>query len=103
MLYHTLIPSVLLYGADAWTLLSINVIALEVTIRKALRKMFGPMRVGDDLRIRTNNELYTLLNPIDVFHCSNTQRICWHGHLIRIDDNVLARPIFDAGISENDL
>ena len=66
ILYKTLILPVLLYGAEAWTLLSTDVAALRVFERKVLRKIFGPVRVGDDFRIRFNSELYELLNDMDV-------------------------------------
>ena len=56
----------LLYGADTWTLLSIDAAALRVFERKVLCKILGPVRVGDDFRIRFNSELYELLKDIDV-------------------------------------
>ena len=56
----------LLYGAEAWTLLSTDAAALRIFKRKVLRKIFGPVRVGDDFRIRFNSELYELLNGMDV-------------------------------------
>ena len=56
----------LLYGAEAWTLLSTDAAALRIFERKVLRKIFGPVRVGDDFRIRSNRELYELLNDIGV-------------------------------------
>ena len=40
--------------------------ALGLFERKVLRKIFGPVRVGDDYRIRTNRELYELFNNMDV-------------------------------------
>ena len=45
---------VLLYGAKAWTLLSTDVATLRVFERIVLRKIFGPVQVGDDFRIRFN-------------------------------------------------
>ena len=56
ILYKTLILPVLLYGAEAWTLLSTDAAALRVFERKVLRKIFGPVRVGNDFRIRFNSE-----------------------------------------------
>ena len=66
ILYKTLILSVFLYGLEAWTLLSTYVTALRVFERKVLRKIFGPVGVGDDFRILFNSELHELLNDIDV-------------------------------------
>ena len=53
-LYKALILPVLLYGVEAWTLSSTDAAVLRVLERKVLRKIFGPVRVGDDYRIRNN-------------------------------------------------
>ena len=63
--------------AEAWTLLSTDAAALGVFERKVLRKIFGPVRVGDDFRIGFNSELYELLNDIDVMQRINIQRLRW--------------------------
>ena len=89
----------LLYGAEAWTLLSTDAAALRVFERKVLRKIFGPVRVGDDFRIRFNSELYELLNDnMDVVQRINIQRLRWLGHVVRMEEDALARRVFDAGI-----
>ena len=56
------------------------------------------MRVGDNFRIRFNSELYELLNDIDVVQRINIQRLCWLGHVVRMEENAPARRVFDAGI-----
>ena len=66
ILYKTLILPVLLYGAETWTLLNNDAVALRVFEKKVLRKIFGSVRVGDDFRIRYNSELYELLNDLDI-------------------------------------
>ena len=98
ILYKTLILPLLLYGAEAWTLLSTDAAALRVFVRKVLRRIFGPVRVGDDFRIRFNSELYELLNDIDVMQRINIQRLRWLGHVIRMEENGPARRVFDASI-----
>ena len=60
-----------LYGADPWTPLSTYAAALRVFKRKFRRKIFGPVRVGDDFIIRSISELYELLNDKDVVHRVN--------------------------------
>ena len=70
-----LIPPVLLYGAQTWTLLSTDAAALRIFERKVLRMTFGSVRVSDDFRIRFNSELYELLNDIDVVQRINIQRL----------------------------
>ena len=76
ILYKTLILLELIYGAEAWTLLSTDVAALRIFERKVLRKIFGPVRVGDYFRIRYNSELYELLNDMDVVLRSNIHVVC---------------------------
>ena len=34
--------------------------------RKVQRQIFGPVRVGEDYRMRTNREMYKLINDMDV-------------------------------------
>ena len=54
---------------------------------KVLRKIFGPLRVGDDFRIRFDSELYELLNDVDVVQRINIQRLRWLGHAVRMEEN----------------
>ena len=58
-----------------------------------LRKIFGPVRVGND-RIRTNRELYVLLNDMNVAKPLNMQRLRWLGHVVRMDKDTPSRPVF---------
>ena len=81
----------LLYGAEAWTLLSTDAAALRVIERKVLRKIFGAVRVGDDFRIRFNSELYELLNDMDVMQRINIQQLLWLGHVVRMWRRMLRR------------
>ena len=86
----------LLYDAEAWTLLSTDALAFRAFERKVLLKIFGPVRVGDDLRI--NSELYELLNDIDVVQRINIQRLHWLGHVVRMEEDAPERRVVDAGI-----
>ena len=76
-----------LYGVSAWTPLSTDAAALRVFERKVVRKIFGPVRVRDDFRIKHNDKLYVLLNNIDVVQCINIQRLRWFGHVVRIEED----------------
>ena len=82
-----LILPVLLYGTEAWILLSADLAALR-------NEIFSPLRVGDDFCIRSNSELYELLNDIDDVQRSNTQRVRW-------GEDAAARRVFDVGICES--
>ena len=67
----------LLYGGEAWNLLSTDVAALRVFERKVLCKIFGSVLVGNDFRIRYNSKLYELLNDLDVVQHINIERLSW--------------------------
>ena len=97
-LYKTLILPVLLYGAEAWVVTQSDAAALGVFERKVLRKIFGPLRVGDDYRIRMNHELYELYDDIDVVQRISQQQLRWLGHVVRMDENAPARKVFDARV-----
>ena len=60
---------VLLYGAEAWTLLSTNASAFKVFARIVLRENVNLMRDGEDFRIRYNSDLFELLNDMHVVYC----------------------------------
>ena len=66
---------VLLNGAETWTLLSTDAATLTVFERKVLFKIFDPVRVGDNFRIRSYSELYELF----------IRRLRWLGHVVRMD------------------
>lgn len=74
--------------------------AVGILKRKVLRKIYCPIRVGDDFRIRTNRVLYNLLNELDVVKRINIQRMRWLRHYVRKEEDVSARRLFDEGISE---
>ena len=93
-----LILLVLLYGGKAWTLLSTDAAALRLFERKVLSKIFSPVRVDDDLRIRFNSELYELLNNMDVVQRINIQWLRWLGYVVRMEKDAPARRVFDARI-----
>ena len=70
----------LLYVAEAWTLLTTDAATLRVFKRKILRKLIDLVRVGDDFRIRINSELYELLNDMNVVRL-------WLGHVVRMEED----------------
>ena len=98
-LYKTLIIPVLLYGAEAWVMTQSDAAALGVFERKILRKIFGPVRVGDDYRIRMNHELYELYGDIDISRRITIQRLRWLGHVARMDEEAPAKKVFEAEVS----
>ena len=63
----------LLYGVEAWTLLSTNVAVLRVFERKVLRKNFGPVCVGDiAVSCMSNSTTWTFYSVLISSGCSGT-------------------------------
>ena len=58
-----------------------------------LRSSFQ-VRIDEDLRIRSNNELYETLNYMDFVRRINIQRLCWFANVLQIDEDALARRVF---------
>ncbi|WP_215796742.1 hypothetical protein, partial [Vibrio anguillarum] len=86
-LYKSLIIPVLLYGAEAWTVSTSDETALGVFERKVLRKIYGPLNIGNgEYRRRWNDELYDLYDDIDIVQRIKRQRLRWLGHVVRMDE-----------------
>ena len=64
---------VLLYLAKTYVLSQNNKSALGVFEKRILRKIFGPVRVGEEYHIRMNHGLYNLYDAIAVVQCIKMQ------------------------------
>jgi hypothetical protein len=64
-LYKALVRPVVTYGAQAWTLRSVDEQALRVFERKVLRLIYGSVCIQGEQRLRTNAELDHLLGHAD--------------------------------------
>jgi hypothetical protein len=83
-----IICPVVTYACETWTLKDKIEQKLMVFERKILRKIFRPIKVSEDRwRIRTNDELGTLINQADIVRYVKAQRICWLGHIERMPDD----------------
>ena len=98
-LYKTLILPVLMYGSEAWVVSANDAAALGVFERKILRKIYGPLRVGDEYRIRMNLELYKLYADIDIVQRVKQQRLRWLGHVERMNEDAPAKKVFEGRLS----
>lgn len=61
-IYKTLIPPVVTYGAETWTLTSKDERTLRIFERKILRKIYGPIIEKGEYRIRYNEEVKKCIN-----------------------------------------
>jgi hypothetical protein len=93
--YRTVIRPVVTYACETWTLKDKTGQKLMVCERKILRKIFGLIKVSEDRwRIRTNDELATLINhATSIVRYVRAQRICWIGHIERMPDDRTVRKI----------
>lgn len=93
LIYKTLIRPVLTYGAETWTLTKADEQALMVHERKILRCIYGGICIGNDWRRRTNQELYTLFNEVDIARFIRLARLRWAGHVVRMVNGEIPKRI----------
>ena len=94
-LYNTLIVPVLIYCAEAWTLTDSDERMLDMFERKVLRTIYGPFCVDGEWRTLYNHELYSLYKDDQVTKKIRVQRLRWIGHLARMDDENVAKHVFE--------
>ena len=88
-IYKTIIRPVLIYGCQTWVLNKNAVSMLQIFERKVMRKIYGPIRVGnDEWRIRTNRELQDLWKEENIIGIVKSTRLRWLGHVERGKDAV---------------
>ena len=58
-----------------------------------LRRIYGPVNDKGEWRIRTNRELYQLCDEKDIVRFCKLSRLRWAGHVMRQDDDDLARRV----------
>jgi hypothetical protein len=56
---------VVTYGSESWTLTMEEERGLAVSERKILRKIYGPVKENELWRIRRNDELEAIINPLN--------------------------------------
>jgi hypothetical protein len=84
-LYRTIVRPVVTYACETWTLKYRIEQKLMLFKRKILRKISGPIKVSEDKwRIKTNDELDTLINHANIVRYIKVQRISWLGHIERM-------------------
>ncbi|KAJ4429704.1 hypothetical protein ANN_21907 [Periplaneta americana] len=62
--------------------------------RKILKRIYGPVCVQGEWRIRYNNELYSMYGEPPLSHIIRIKRLKWAGHLIRMEEHRVPKKIF---------
>jgi hypothetical protein len=74
---------VLIYGSESWTLTKGDEEKLRIFERKVLRRIYGPTREKEELRIKYNHELYDLYKNPETVKTVKLGSLRWLGHLTR--------------------
>jgi hypothetical protein len=74
-LYKALVRPVVTYGAQAWTLRTVDEQALRVFERKVLRRVYGSVYIQGEQGLRTNAQLDNLLGHADLVRFIKSQRL----------------------------
>jgi hypothetical protein len=94
-MYKTLIRPVAIYGSESWNTTEDDEERLGVFERRVLRKIIGPLRIGDgEYRIRFNHELYQIYQEPDIAAVIKHRRLSWAGHVVRRDENLPVHQAF---------
>ena len=100
-LYKTLVLPVLLYGAETWVLTDRDKQVLGVFEKKILRKIFGPVQILEEYRIRYNTDLYELYVDIGIIQCINIEILRWLGHIVQMDDGAPGKEVLQGDVKDN--
>lgn len=95
LIYRTIIRPVVTYGCETWVLTTKNERLLNVWERKMLRKIFGPVKIGNEWKIRKNNELRDLYGEPDLVCFVKTARLRWLGHVERMADTRIPKKLLN--------
>jgi hypothetical protein len=90
-IYKTLIRPVVTYGSETWTLTKSDENLLRIFERKIMRKIYGPIQVGDTWRIRNNEELNRSIKGEDIVKFIKAQRIRWLRYVKRMEVGAMSR------------
>jgi hypothetical protein len=75
-----------LYGCETWSLTLREEHKLRVFKNKALRRTFGPKRIGvmGGLRKLHNEELHKLYSSPSIIRTIKSRRMRWAGHVAQV-------------------
>ena len=82
-LYSSCVRSSMLHGSETWPVRKENVVALQPAEMRMVRWMCG-VKLKDRL---PSKELRERLGVDDIALILQQNRLCWYGHVLRIDDD----------------
>jgi hypothetical protein len=94
-LYKTIVRTVLAYGSETLTLTAKSSEALDIFERKVLRRICGPVKDGEEWRIRTNDEIYNIYKAPSISTHMRLQRLRWAGHVQRMPSTRVPKRIMN--------
>jgi len=94
-LYRTVIRPIVTYASETWVLKETIIQKLLVYERKILRRIFGPTKENQIWRVKTNEELDTLIKHKNIINHIKAQRLSWFGHIQRMPDTGTFKKIFN--------
>jgi hypothetical protein len=69
---------------------------LRVFERKVLRRIYGPTKESDGTwRIKSNEELNSLIGNKNIVNYIKAQRLAWFGHVHRMADNSMLKKVYE--------
>jgi len=93
-LYWLVIKQIVVYGCETWGLKE-NMQRLSVFEREILRNIFGPTKEDNGIwRIKTNKELYELINHRNIKNYVKARRFSWFGRTNRMSEASNVRKIY---------
>ena len=87
--HKTIIPPVVLYGSETWSLTLREEYRLRVLENKVLRKIFGAKKdeITDEWRKLHNAELHALYSSPNIIRSLKSRRLRWTGHVARMEQS----------------
>jgi hypothetical protein len=80
------------------TLTKENELSLRIFERKIIRKIYGPIKMNEERKIRTNEEIENILENENIVRFIKAQRLRWLGHVARMGEDRLPKRILQEKI-----
>jgi hypothetical protein len=96
ILNNRIIDKMLIYALENSTLTKRERKQLKIFERKVCRRILGPVydNKKEDWRILTNKEIYVFLKIPIITETVMLHRLCWFGHVQRMEENKIPKRIW---------